>query len=75
MKKKRYTSIIENLSTYELCRWAALKEAIDIIGEKCDEKNIDFDKFNNLKPNDIFNYVDIMSDNYFNQMCEEEARA
>ena len=53
---------LEGMSLYELCRWAALKEAVDIIGDKCEEKKIDFDKFSDLKPLDILNYVDSITD-------------
>lgn len=49
------------MSLYELCRWASLKEAIDLVGEKCDERHLDFDTFD-LKPLDILKYVDSRTD-------------
>lgn len=55
---------LDGLSTYELCRWAALKEAIDIIGDKCEEKKIDFNDFD-LKPLDLMKYVDSMTDTLY----------
>ena len=66
---------IETLSNYELCRWAALKEAVDVIGEKCDEKNIDFDTFRNLKPLNILNYVDTMTDILFEKVTKTYEKA
>ena len=39
-KKPKQTITIDGMSLYELCRWAALKDAIDIIGDKCDERKI-----------------------------------
>ena len=61
---------IETLSTYSLCRWAALKEAVDVIGEKCDEKKIDFDTFRDLKPLNILNYVDHVTDVLYDKVTK-----
>lgn len=62
---------IDNMSSYELCRWAALKEAIDIIGDKCDEKKIDFNEFD-LKPLDLMKYVDTMTDTLYHKVLNAE---
>jgi hypothetical protein len=52
---------ITKLSLYELCRWTALEEAVNLIGEKCEERNIDFETVE-LKPLDILKYVDNATD-------------
>ena len=62
---------LEGMSLYELCRWAALKEAVDIIADKCEERSIDFEKFSDLKPLDILNYVDSLTDVLYNKVAKE----
>jgi len=59
---------ISKLSLYELCRWTALEEAINIIGEKCDDKNIDFDNVD-LKPLDILKYIDNATDKIYEKVA------
>lgn len=61
------TVTIDGMSNYELCRWAALKEAVDIIAEKCEDRKIDFETFD-LKPLDILKYVDTMTDDLYNKV-------
>jgi hypothetical protein len=58
---------ISKLSLYELCRWTALEEAINVIGEKCDERNIDFDSVE-LKPLEILKYVDSATDKIYEKV-------
>lgn len=65
------TVTLEGMSLYELCRWASLKEAIDIVADKCDERNIDFYSFE-LKPLDLLKYVDSMTDDLYNKVTEQE---
>ena len=55
---------ISNLSDYEISRWIALQEAMELIGDKCDERNIDFETVE-LKPLEILKYVDNASDVIF----------
>ena len=71
-----HDAYIENLSTYSLCRWNALKDAVDLIGDKCEDRGIDFDKFQELKPLDILNYVDSITDVLYQRAQEspEEAK-
>ena len=52
---------INTLSEYEISRWLALQEAMELIGDKCDERNIDFETVE-LKPLEILKYVDNASD-------------
>ncbi len=59
------------MDLYTLCRWASLKEAVDIVGDKCEERNIDFDTFD-LKPLELLKYVDSMTDDLYNKVLQEE---
>lgn len=65
------TVTLDGMSLYELCRWASLKDAIDIVGDKCEEKQIDFDNFD-LKPLDLLKYVDSMTDELYNKVLDHE---
>jgi len=58
---------ITKLSLYELCRWTALEEAVNVIGEKCDERNIDFNSVE-LKPLEILKYVDSATDKIYEKV-------
>ena len=58
------------MNLYSLCRWASLKDAIDIIGDKCDARKIDFYDFD-LKPLDLLKYVDSMTDELYNKVTQE----
>lgn len=60
---------IENMNLYELCRWAALKEAVDIVADKCEEKNIEFETFE-LKPLDLLKYVESATDMLYNRVLD-----
>jgi hypothetical protein len=65
------TVAIDSMSTYELCRWAALKEAVDIIADKCEERKLNFETFD-LKPLDILKYVDSLTDDLYNKATTEQ---
>lgn len=58
---------IEQMSLYQLCRWSALEEAVNIIGDKCEERNIDFEKIQ-LNPLDIMTYVDSQTDKIYEKV-------
>jgi hypothetical protein len=58
---------ISKLTLYELCRWTALEEAVNVIGEKCDERKIDFDTVE-LKPLEILKYVDSATDKIYEKV-------
>jgi hypothetical protein len=62
---------LDNMSAYEICRWAALKEAVDIIGEKCDEKNIELTS-DMLQPLELLSYVESVTDSLYNQVLQNE---
>lgn len=73
-KKEQYpkkTVTVDGMDLYSLCRWASLKEAVDIVADKCEEKNIDFTSFD-LKPLDLLKYVDSMTDELFHKVTQEE---
>lgn len=73
-KRNQYpkTSVtLDGMSLYELCRWASLKDAVDIVGEKCDDKNIDFSTFD-LKPLDLLKYVDVMTDELYHKVSSQQ---
>jgi len=59
---EKFTKVnISTLSDYEISRWLALQEAMELIGDKCDERKIDFETVE-LKPLEILKYVDNASD-------------
>lgn len=58
---------IEQMSLYELCRWSALEEAINLIGEKCEERGVDFENIQ-LNPLDIMTYVDGQTDKIYEKV-------
>ena len=55
------------MSLYELCRWSALEEAINIISEKCDDRGVDFEKIQ-LNPLDIMEYIDSATDKIYEKV-------
>ena len=54
---------IEDMSTFELARWYALMEAVNIIGEACDERGKDFNKMK-ISPLDLTKYIEITCDTF-----------
>lgn len=73
-KKSTYpktSTILDGMDLYSLCRWASLKDAIDLVGEKCDERQINFETFD-LKPLDLLKYVDSMTDDLYNKALRQE---
>jgi hypothetical protein len=71
MKQKAQEKVseanIEQMSLYELCRWSALEEAVNLIGDKCDERGINFDEIQ-LNPLDIMTYVDGQTDKIYEKV-------
>lgn len=62
---------INKMSLYELCRWSALEEAVNIIGDKCEERKISFDTVE-LKPLEILRYIDMAADKIFEKTVGTE---
>jgi len=58
---------IDTMSLYELCRWSALEEAVNLISDKCEERGIDFEKIQ-LNPLDIMTYVDNQTDKIYEKV-------
>jgi hypothetical protein len=58
---------LDKMSIYELCRWSALEEAVNIIGDKCEDRGIDFEKIQ-LNPLDIMTYVDSQTDKIYEKV-------
>ena len=56
---------VDEMSVFELSRWCALFNAINVIGEECEERNIDF---NTLKLSPI------SLDRYINNTCDQIAK-
>ena len=71
MKQKTHEKVsnvdLDKMSLYELCRWSALEEAVNLIGDKCEERNIDFEKIQ-LNPLDIMTYVDNQTDKIYEKV-------
>lgn len=65
--EKQSEANIEQMSLYELCRWSALEEAVNLIGDKCEERGIDFEKIQ-LNPLDIMTYVDGQTDKIYEKV-------
>ena len=58
-----------NMSLYEFARWCSLIEAVELIGAKCDERNINLDSpegIKYIKPLDILQYVDDRTNSMYN---------
>jgi hypothetical protein len=73
MQHNKTTVNIDGMDLYTLCRWASLKEAIDIVADKCDDRKLDFNTFD-MKPAELLHYVDSMTDDlYYKVMNEENA--
>lgn len=66
-KTSKLTNIdIDTYSLYQLCRWTALEEAVNIIGDKCEDRKLDFESIQ-LNPLDIFDYVEKATDNIYSK--------
>jgi hypothetical protein len=72
MKKNKKKSIgdpvdLTQMSLYQLCRWSALEEAVNIIGDKCEDKGISFESVD-LKPLDLMKYIDNATDKIYEKV-------
>jgi hypothetical protein len=77
MKNNKYPKksiMLDQIPLYTLCRWASLKEAVDIVADKCEEKKIDFNEFD-LKPLDLLKYVDVMTDTLYHKVLNANEKA
>jgi len=71
MKNKKTEKVsevdIEAMPLYQLCRWSALEEAINLIGDKCEDRGVDFNRIQ-LNPLDIMVYVDKQTDKIYEKV-------
>jgi hypothetical protein len=58
---------INKMSLYSLCRWSALEEAVNIIGDKAEDRGIPFETIE-LKPLDLYKYIDKASDKIYEKV-------
>jgi hypothetical protein len=61
----------DNKEIYQLARWAALYESINMIADKAEEKKVSFEKVE-LKPLKILEYIDSTSDIIMRKLLEEK---
>lgn len=62
--KNKNTVKIEDMSLYEMCRWSALIDCMEIAEEKCQEKRINYEDLD-VNHKDIMDYVDAITDDLF----------
>ena len=69
--KDKNTNKIKDLSLYEIARWYALIDAINIVSEKCDDRKVEFSTVE-LKPLELLRYVNVVSDTVYNKLSNGE---
>ncbi len=52
---------IDSMSLSTLCKWQALRDAVNIIADKCDDRKIDFNTVN-IKPLDVLDFIEHKAD-------------
>lgn len=65
------TKLVNEISLYELCRWASLKDAVDLLGDKCEEKRMKFEDLK-LDPLAIMKFVDYQSDQFYHNVLQNQ---
>jgi hypothetical protein len=73
MKEKNLRTV-EEMSSFELSRWCALMEGVNVIADKCDDKGVDFNSIE-LEPLSLRKYVEGMCDSICKQIDFEKKRA
>lgn len=64
---------IEDMSTFEQARWYALVEAVNIIGDECDERGKNFNKMK-ISPLDLEKYIENTCDIFARKIIEENEK-
>ena len=64
---------VNEMSVDELSRWYALYEAVNLIADECEERNIDFETLN-LEPLSLRKYIEKTSDIFGKKVIEEQDR-
>ena len=68
IKKNEHSPVdINKMSLYELCRWSALEEAVNIIGDKAEDRGVPFESIE-LKPLDLFKYIESATDKIYEKV-------
>jgi hypothetical protein len=63
--------VTATMSLYEMCRWASLIDAVELVENKCTERKIDFETID-LQPLDILKYIDSRTDEvYYNALNQK----
>lgn len=62
---------VEQMGLFEMSRWGALMEGVNLIADECDERGIDFDTLN-LEPLNLRKYVEGTCDKIYKKLEEEE---
>ena len=71
VKSKQISSSTEQISLYELCRWASLKDAVDLLADKCEERKMKFEDVK-LDPLAILKFVDSQSDQFYHNILQSQ---
>lgn len=64
---------LDNMSVFEQARWYSLMEAVNLIGNTCDNKGIDFNKLK-ISPLDVQKYIESTCDIYARKIEDCEAK-
>jgi len=71
--KVKATPNITTMPGFEMARWGALIEAVNIVGEECDDRNIDFETVN-LEPLVLRKYVESTCDRICQKIEQERKK-
>lgn len=78
MKKNKRSNetvgnIINSMSEFEMARWFALIDSVNIISKMCEEKNVSFDSVD-IKPSAVEKYIEATCDIYTNKIYAEKEK-
>jgi len=62
--------VYNGMSNFEISRWIALFEAVNIVADKADDRNVDFKRVS-IKQPAIENYIDKTCDNICRYLDEK----
>lgn len=64
---------IDQMDTFELSRWYALMEAVDIIASECSDRGVEFDTLK-MSPLGIEKFIESTCDIYAKKIEEDHAK-
>ena len=73
MQEQNSINWVEEMTSFQLARWAALVDGVNLVAEKADERNIKFDDIN-FRQLALQKYVDSTCDNICKQIIKERAQ-